>query len=137
MWYVPLLVLATCPECCVPGGDCSRAYKGTPGICCGDGACCPSTAVCVRCWDGTRCAPVSLARSACRAEGDTAALLLLLCVACFATYACAARRAAPSAPVVPQGGAGDVMTGFVGGMILSDVMHDEPPSYVDVTFAAD
>ena len=34
-----------CQKCCAPGGDCSRAYKGTPGKCCGtlngQAFCCP------------------------------------------------------------------------------------------------
>lgn len=34
-----------CQACCAPGGDCSRAFKGVPGICCGiisdSGYCCP------------------------------------------------------------------------------------------------
>ena len=34
-----------CQQCCAPGGDCSKAYKGTPGKCCGtengQAYCCP------------------------------------------------------------------------------------------------
>jgi hypothetical protein len=34
-----------CQQCCSPGGDCSKAFKGTPGKCCGalngQAFCCP------------------------------------------------------------------------------------------------
>jgi len=34
-----------CQQCCAPGGDCSKAFKGTPGKCCGtlngQAFCCP------------------------------------------------------------------------------------------------
>ena len=40
--------LTPCQRCCAPGGDCSKAFKGAPGTCCGvlNGLayCCPSYA---------------------------------------------------------------------------------------------
>ena len=37
-----------CEKCCAPGGDCSHAFKGSPGKCCGirEGVsyCCPGEA---------------------------------------------------------------------------------------------
>ncbi len=49
-----------CQKCCSSGGDCSKAYKQTPGQCCGmmDGHayCCPlATAKCWQCNTAYRC----------------------------------------------------------------------------------
>jgi hypothetical protein len=58
--------LTQCQKCCAPGGDCSKAFKGTPGKCCGtaDGQsfCCPglgfgggADAKCYDCGKSYRC----------------------------------------------------------------------------------
>lgn len=44
--------LTECQKCCAPGGDCSKASHGNPGVCCGqvegNSYCCP--AVSAKCW---------------------------------------------------------------------------------------
>ena len=56
--YFPLS-LSRCMECCLPGGDCSSAYKGSEGICCGGvrgvSVCCPRGSFCVRCNGEVKC----------------------------------------------------------------------------------
>ena len=57
--------LTPCQRCCAPGGDCSKAFKGTPGKCCGgkngQAFCCPGvtdgpgSAKCYDCGDAFRC----------------------------------------------------------------------------------
>ena len=56
--------LTPCQQCCAPGGDCSKAYKGQPGKCCGQSEggqafCCPGGftdgAKCYRCSSSYRC----------------------------------------------------------------------------------
>jgi hypothetical protein len=81
---IPALVAAQtqCQQCCAPGGDCSKAYKGGPGMCCGEVAgnsfCCPTrsndmgAAKCwacnnaFRCYAGSRPSP-----NICATEGGT------------------------------------------------------------------
>ena len=45
-FLVPVVAQTACQSCCAPGGDCSKAYKGGPGQCCGEAAgnsfCCPT-----------------------------------------------------------------------------------------------
>mmetsp|Transcript_9872 Transcript_9872/g.24429 ORF Transcript_9872/g.24429 Transcript_9872/m.24429 type:complete len:235 (+) Transcript_9872:17-721(+) len=62
--YLAGLVSAetACQQCCQPGGDCSTAFKGDPGTCCGSvnmqSFCCPhfsTGAKCYRCNMGYRC----------------------------------------------------------------------------------
>ena len=61
-------VLTPCQACCAPGGDCSKAYKGTAGKCCGvvqgQAFCCPGVtfrgpssgdAKCYNCGTTYRC----------------------------------------------------------------------------------
>ena len=53
--------LTPCQTCCSPGGDCSKASHGSPGVCCGQvngvgrGYCCPPTAKCGKCQNEYRC----------------------------------------------------------------------------------
>jgi len=55
--------LTPCQRCCAPGGDCSTAFKGTPGKCCGSiegqAFCCPGSmgggAKCYNCGSQYRC----------------------------------------------------------------------------------
>eukprot|EP00325_Prymnesiales_sp_UTEX-LB-985_P013270 CAMPEP_0174756326 /NCGR_PEP_ID=MMETSP1094-20130205/106701_1 /TAXON_ID=156173 /ORGANISM="Chrysochromulina brevifilum, Strain UTEX LB 985" /LENGTH=232 /DNA_ID=CAMNT_0015962233 /DNA_START=84 /DNA_END=782 /DNA_ORIENTATION=+ len=57
--------LTECQKCCSPGGDCSKANKGNPGVCCGQsngglGYCCPIAvagrpAKCWNCGSEYRC----------------------------------------------------------------------------------
>lgn len=53
--------LTECQKCCAPGGDCSKAYKGNPGVCCGTpnggpSYCCPAAnAKCWNCGSEYRC----------------------------------------------------------------------------------
>ena len=65
--------LTPCQRCCQPGGDCSVAYKGTPGKCCGavggQAFCCPGVAAagakCYNCGDSYRCYTGFAARNIC------------------------------------------------------------------------
>lgn len=65
--------LTPCQRCCAPGGDCSAAYKGTPGKCCGvvngQAFCCPGVAAqgakCYSCADSFRCYTGFAARNIC------------------------------------------------------------------------
>ena len=64
--------MTPCQRCCAAGGDCSRAFKGTPGKCCGtiDGRafCCPGVldgAKCFNCEFGYRCFTGVSARNVC------------------------------------------------------------------------
>lgn len=65
-----------CQECCSPGGDCSRAYKGAAGKCCGDvngqSFCCPGSAgapgaKCYDCGSTYRCYTGFSSRNICGA----------------------------------------------------------------------
>ena len=54
--------LTPCQRCCAPGGDCSKAFKGMPGKCCGvangQAFCCPGMmdgAKCYNCGSSYRC----------------------------------------------------------------------------------
>lgn len=67
-------VLTSCQRCCIPGGDCSKAFKGGPGKCCGNingqSFCCPgvpgfSGAKCYNCGHSYRCFTGTSARSVC------------------------------------------------------------------------
>lgn len=56
------LAAADCGGCCAGGGqanDCSFAFRGSPGVCCGQKGskpyCCPDTATCVASGDGWGC----------------------------------------------------------------------------------
>jgi len=62
MVFTLLLLLACadaqqtpCQQCCAPGGDCSKAYKGQPGTCCGFNAgrayCSPAFTTGAKCWE--------------------------------------------------------------------------------------
>ena len=66
--------LTACQKCCQPGGDCSTAYKGTPGKCCGNSGsgqafCCPGALGGAKCYDcggnGYRCFTGIAARNIC------------------------------------------------------------------------
>ena len=67
--------LTPCQRCCAPGGDCSTAYKGQPGKCCGvlngQAFCCPGMAggpggaKCYSCADSYRCYTGFAARNIC------------------------------------------------------------------------
>lgn len=65
--------LTPCQRCCAPGGDCSAAFKGQPGKCCGTvgekAFCCPGTfstgAKCHNCVDSFRCFTGIASRSIC------------------------------------------------------------------------
>jgi len=56
--YLPLSA-SKCMDCCLPGGDCSSAYKGGEGVCCGGvrgvGVCCPEGSFCVTCNGDVKC----------------------------------------------------------------------------------
>ena len=65
---LPVAAQTGCQTCSAPGGDCSKAYKGGPGVSCGEVAgnsfCCPSTGnalahpggdKCHKCADSYRC----------------------------------------------------------------------------------
>lgn len=75
---VPTPTLTPCQRCCSPGGDCSTAYKGQPGKCCGvingQAFCCPGIigggmpgagAKCYSCADSYRCYTGFAARNIC------------------------------------------------------------------------
>lgn len=58
-FLLPLIhALSECQQCCSPGGDCSKAFHGQPGTCCGTkedaqlAFCCPDVlATNSRCWE--------------------------------------------------------------------------------------
>ena len=69
---------AQCQQCCAPGGDCSKAFKGTPGKCCGtiggQAFCCPGItyrgassgdAKCHSCGEAYRCFTGMTTRNVC------------------------------------------------------------------------
>lgn len=69
--------LTACQTCCAPGGDCSRAYKGAPGKCCGvsegQSFCCPGAAgapgaKCYNCGSTYRCYSGLSSRNICGAH---------------------------------------------------------------------
>lgn len=160
----PALRDATCASCCAAGGDCSKAFKGGPGICCGYteyrvAQCCQSGVRCWWCNGEYRCGyrPIR-----CKTEYAVSSLDVVMTAAlsaCFviAVARCACERRHPAttvvqgAPVVVSPGGVIVadrtggamegkLLGFAGGMLLSDAMHDEPPSYVEAVtdgFAVD
>lgn len=153
MWYILgtlcciVRVHATCSDCCRPGGVCDAAYRGEPGTCC------PRGALCVQCEYGvTRCAyPPYTGCPRTRhydTEEGTTPLLLLIAGAC-ALCACLWRSHYYNSPTVPALSvvasppvADGFATGLVGGVLLSDALHDhspepEPPSYVEATFESD
>jgi len=64
--------LTPCQRCCQPGGDCSAAYKNTPGKCCGtangQAFCCPGMidgAKCYNCGSAYRCYTGLTSRNIC------------------------------------------------------------------------
>eukprot|EP00320_Phaeocystis_rex_P022082 CAMPEP_0119091624 /NCGR_PEP_ID=MMETSP1178-20130426/156944_1 /TAXON_ID=33656 /ORGANISM="unid sp, Strain CCMP2000" /LENGTH=133 /DNA_ID=CAMNT_0007075147 /DNA_START=20 /DNA_END=417 /DNA_ORIENTATION=- len=70
--------LTPCQACCAPGGDCSKAFKGTPGKCCGivegQAFCCPGVtfrgpssgdAKCYNCGTTYRCFTGLSSRNVC------------------------------------------------------------------------
>jgi len=64
--------LTPCQKCCQPGGDCSGAYKNTPGKCCGtvngQAFCCPGVidgAKCYNCGSAYRCYSGITSRNIC------------------------------------------------------------------------
>ena len=69
-------VQTPCQRCCAPGGDCSQAFKGTPGQCCGvlegQAFCCPSEAAkgakCYNCGSTYRCYTGLSSRNICGAS---------------------------------------------------------------------
>ena len=160
MWILLAMMFTTveasCSDCCRSGGSCDQAYKGGPGVCCGaSGECCPQGSVCVHCEYGrVHCAYPPYAncprmRNVSEVESAFVAFMFGSCAMGFCLQAVRARTTneiAPggSVPVVvghPTGGGGGdgFVTGLLGGMILSDVMHDadDPPTYVDATFSTD
>ena len=73
---VALPQLTPCQQCCSPGGTCEKAYKGTPGKCCGtvggQAFCCPGSvanpalgAKCYNCGDSYRCFSGFASRNIC------------------------------------------------------------------------
>ena len=76
--------LTPCQQCCAPGGDCSKAYKGTPGKCCGEiggqSFCCPGVsyrgptsgdAKCYNCGSAYRCFSSATAGNVCGVASPT------------------------------------------------------------------
>jgi len=68
--------LTPCQQCCQPGGDCSKAYKGERGACCGNvngqSFCCPhytTGAKCFKCNLAYRCYAGRASRNICEADG--------------------------------------------------------------------
>ena len=72
--------LTPCQRCCAPGGDCSKAYKGMPGKCCGEiggqSFCCPGISFrgltsgdgkCYNCGESYRCFSSAVAGNVCGA----------------------------------------------------------------------
>lgn len=162
MWYTLgilchiVCVYGTCSECCLPGGVCDTAYKNGPGICCGGGACCPMGAMCVRCEHGVRrCAYppyTGCSRTRYHEMEEGTLFLLLVVVGMCMVGACRWLRLhhyhspsslPPVTNVVASSPPTDgLATGLIGGLLLSDVLHDhspepEPPSYMESTFEAD
>lgn len=160
MWYIfgilccVVRVHATCSDCCRSGGTCDAAYKGEPGICCGGGTCCPRGALCVHCEYGvTRCAfpPYTGCPRVRRYEPEEGVMFfVLLFVGMCALSACLWRShyhhsppTVPATNVVAYPPVSDgFATGLLGGVLLSDALHDhspepEPPSYVEATFDTD
>lgn len=159
MWHIlgilccAVRVHATCSDCCRPGGVCDAAYGNGPGICCGGATCCPRGAFCIRCEYGvTRCANspyVGCPRTRHYEPEESLAFLLLLFVGGCAFSAwlwrpryyqssVAPAMHAVASPPVSDGFA----TGLIGGVLLSDALHDrcpepEPPSYAEATFDSD
>ena len=122
-----------CQICCSPGGDCSKASHGNPGVCCGVknglGMCCPAVgAKCwtcsneYRCYTGSRpppniCGAGSGSRSGGGVDGDVAAFtsslvgIMAMVLIAFSIYQCMRSRSIPlaqqqgiaMAPVQPYG----------------------------------
>ena len=132
---LPLVAGQTgCQICSAPGGDCSKAYKGGPGIACGEVAgnsfCCPSSGnalahaggdKCHRCRDSYRCywgskPPANICGDAGRyADLETSGVVIVVLsfvVIGFAVYACVRNRR--QLPLHAQG---------VQGMQMQQQMH--------------
>ena len=120
-----------CEKCCAPGGDCSHAFKGSPGKCCGirEGVsyCCPGEAYrgyqsgdakcydcggSYRCYMGVAsrniCGPAApprphLHRSSSPRSDDGWWLLVLLAVALFWAVNYCNRRSDAGYYAAPQG----------------------------------
>lgn len=144
---VTLVALASCPDCCAPGGLCATAYKGQHGVCCGHDAfgarCCPTGAACFRCRGEYRCGATWSAGCAPHdgSEQTVGLFVLFLVVAAFVCAVCLSSACggpavppvvsgypvhggAAAPPMIVHGGDGGVVTGMVAGMLLSDAMHD-------------
>ena len=117
--------LTGCQKCCAPGGDCSAAYKGGAGQCCGNrngvAFCCPhftQGAKCAACVESYRCfSTARRPRDICAADGGdlrapgaeiepnaVASLLIFVMFVASITCACVAcaraRRAQPMVTTV-------------------------------------
>lgn len=134
-------LFSTCQDCCRPGGSCGEAFKQEKGICCGSfphPQCCPYGHACHACDDGLyRCYHPSASAPACYEKS----YFLILCVMGVVVFMIASsiiglhclrpspppmiHPASAHAPMVSGGmGSGGIVTGFLGGMIVSDVLHD-------------
>lgn len=126
---------ADCTDCCRAGGSCARAYKQSPGVCCGGGypQCCPAGHRCGTCNYATyRCFAPHERAPTCYDGRDAAWLSGVVCtlglVACVVL--CLRRRDPPVA--TPY--AGDATMGFVTGMLVAEALDAEcPPSYAEAT----
>lgn len=145
-----------CTDCCRSGGNCSSAFKGHEGVCCGSDAwgahqCCPAQYRCVACETTYRCA-APFENVECRDEDATvvqALFFLFLCSFCVLICFRFTRQSPPprasSIPVaVPVNGVvvppppresvvPAFATGLLAGMVIDEVLEDDPPSYVEST----
>jgi hypothetical protein len=158
MWLIFCFLMYTtrahssCADCCHPDRVCDTAYKNEPGVCCGGKACCPRDSLCVQCEHGvSRCAFLPFTECTRHQEIEQGAPLLLLVIvgmctigACWlCSHSYHSPLITPVTDVVASSPHTDVITtGLIGGVLLTDVLHDnspepEPPSYVEATFDAD
>lgn len=146
--YCIVRVHATCSDCCRPDEACDTAYRrGEWGRCCGDGICCPTSAIC------TRCAYLPDTRCLCTRHADIGGdgtFFLLLIIGVCALSVClwwSHYYNHPRTVVVPAtnhevSSPLSHATGFLGEVPPSKARHDhspepEPPSYTEATFDTD
>lgn len=144
-------VAADCADCCAAGGSCAHAYKQTPGVCCGGNQCCPLGYRCAATCGGLyRClGPGERGRPTADCHDPDGALVSLVflvflvagvvCVGCwllprFAHTTQTSQPLAPTVAVPSYVGGGNTAMGFVGGMLVADMLDDAcPPTYNEVT----